>query len=377
MLVLGSGITQLGVLRGLTSEGARVMLAPAEGDLARRSRWFRPPAGRLADLEPAHLASLARTIGAGMVLMPCSDEWTRAVTALPDEVRANWPAAVGSADSVESLLDKSRLAAVLERLAIPHPRTQPVATERELLQFLTGFERGFLKPAESQAFFGRFGVKALLPKDRGELVRMMAECQEAGFRMLLQEYIPGPPDQHFFLDGMVDRTGRLRACFARRRLRMYPPDFGNSTLMVSIPVAEVASAAASLERLLGHLKYRGIFSAEFKQDARDRTAKLLEVNVRPWWFVEFAARCGVNVCALAVMDALGEPVPTISQYRVGKRCVYPYYDLAALRAARAAGRGGMLAGLISWIGAYQPVFRWSDPGPAVGAVIAMLRARWG
>jgi hypothetical protein len=159
--------------------------------------------------------------------------------------------------------------------------------------------------------------------------------------MMLQEYIPGPPTNHYFIDGFIDRGGVVRAIFARRRLRMSPPDFGNSTMQISVPVSDTGDASATLRTLLADIDYRGIFSAEFKRDPRDGAFNLIEVNARPWWYIEFAARCGVNVGEMAVRDALVEPVETISGYAVGRRCVFPYYDLDAVRAERSAGRLGL------------------------------------
>ena len=130
-----------------------------------------------------------------------------------------------------------------------------------------------------------------------------------------------------------------------------------------------------MKSLFADIGYRGIFSAEFKRDLRDGTFNLIEVNARPWWYVEFAARCGVNVCALAVRDALGEPVETISSYAVGRRCVFPYYDLQAIRTELSAGRLGLLGWASSWLGPYQPIFRWSDPLPSVGEVVALIGER--
>ena len=110
---------------------------------------------------------------------------------------------------------------------------------------------------------------------------------------------------------------------------------------------------------------------------RDGAFNLIEVNARPWWYVEFAARCGVNVCELAIRDALSEPVETISKYAVGRRCVFPYYDLQAVRAELSAGRLGLLGWALSWLGPYQPVFRWSDPLPAAGEVAVLIGQRFG
>jgi predicted ATP-grasp superfamily ATP-dependent carboligase len=193
--------------------------------------------------------------------------------------------------------------------------------------------------------------------------------------MMLQEYIPGPPTNHYFIDGFVDRQGSIKALFARQRLRMSPPDFGNSTLMISIPISHTEQATATLASLFSDISYRGIFSAEFKRDERNGVFNLIEVNARPWWYVEFAARCGVDVCAMAVHDALGQPVETVTRYRVGRRCVFPYYDLDAVRAERSAGRLSLGQWARSWIGAYQPVFRWTDPRPALGEIGMLLGIR--
>jgi predicted ATP-grasp superfamily ATP-dependent carboligase len=233
----------------------------------------------------------------------------------------------------------------------------------------------FLKPAHSQQFFARFGVKAFRIRDRLEAKSRLTECMTAGMEMLLQEYIPGAPTDHYFIDGFVDRQGVVRAMFARRRLRMNPPDFGNSTLMISVPMADTGDAGTTLRTLFADIKYRGIFSAEFKRDPRDGLFNLIEVNARPWWYVEFAARCGVNVCTMAVRDALGEQVATVSSYAVGRRCVFPYYDLQAVRAERAAGKLGLVGWASSWIGPYQPVFRWSDPMPALGEIATLTWER--
>jgi hypothetical protein len=76
-----------------------------------------------------------------------------------------------------------------------------------------------------------------------------------------------------------------------------------------------------------------------------------------------------------VLDALGRPVPTITDYAVGRRCVYPSYDVAAAHAEWTAGRLSLWGWARSWIGAYQPVFRWVDPFPSVSQLAQLIRRR--
>jgi predicted ATP-grasp superfamily ATP-dependent carboligase len=376
VLALGTGVTLLGVLRILGRDGARVMALPDVRDFARRSRWFRSGPEALAGVTPASLATVLPALSPGTVLLPCSDAWVRAVARLPAELRERYPASIAPAAALDILVDKTEFGAALERLGLPHPMTRPVRVTADLDQVPDAvLSSSFLKPADSQRFFARFQVKAFQIAGRQEAADRLAACAAEGLAMVLQEYVPGPPTSHYFVDGFVDRTGTVRALFARRRLRMFPPDFGNSTLMRSVPVAEVGDTPATLRALFAAIGYRGIFSAEFKRDARDGRFKVLEINARPWWYVGFAASCGVDVCAMAVLDALGQPVGTVEQYAVGRRCVYPYYDYDAVKAERAAGRLGVSGWLGSWIGATQPVFRWSDPLPAWGEIAGMIRRR--
>jgi D-aspartate ligase len=376
VLILGSGITALGVLRTLSEADADAIALPDVDQVTRRSRWFRAGPSVLSGMKPDALPHALESLPVPTVLMACSDLWVRTVAALPAEIRIRYPASVAPVEALDLLVDKARFGGTLDRLGLPHPATRVMKSAADLdLISDSVLQRSFLKPVHSQQFFARFGVKAFRIADRSSAQDRLRECLGAGFQMMLQEYIPGPPTNHYFIDGFVDREGVVRAIFARRRLRMSPPDFGNSTLMISVPLNETGDASATLRTLFTDIGYRGIFSAEFKRDPRDDVFNLIEVNARPWWYVEFASRCGVNVCALAMRDALGEPIETISDYAVGRRCVFPYYDLQAVRVERSAGRLGLLGWAQSWLGPYQPIFRWSDPLPAVGEIAALIDTR--
>jgi predicted ATP-grasp superfamily ATP-dependent carboligase len=376
VLALGSGVTLLGVLRTLSEVNAEVIALPDVDRAARRSRWYRAAPLALSGMKPDTLAHSLEILPVPTVLMPCTDLWARTVAALPGDIRARYPASVASAETLNLLVDKARFGAALDRLGLPHPTTRPLESVEDLdVVSDATLESSFLKPVHSQQFFARFGVKAFRIADRSSAQNRLAETIRGGFQMTLQEYIPGPPTNHYFIDGFIDRDRVVRALFARRRLRMSPPDFGNSTMQISVHVSETGDASATLRTLLADIDYRGIFSAEFKRDPRDGVFNLIEVNARPWWYVEFAARCGVNVCEMAIRDALGYAVRTVSEYAVGRRCVFPYYDLEAVRMEMSAGRMGLLDWARSWVGPYQPVFRWSDPLPAVGEVAALIGGR--
>lgn len=375
-LALGSGPTLLGVLRSLSETGAQVVALPDVDHITRRSRWYRPADKSFTGLTPESLATRLELLPSGTVLMPCSDIWVRSVAALPEESRRRWPACAAALSALDVLVDKGHFGATLDRLGLPRPSTRAITSTKEVDEISDReLEYSFLKPVDSQQFFARFGVKAFRITDRANAREKLREAVDAGLELVLQEYVPGPPTNHYHIDGFVDRKGVVRALFARQRLRMSPPDFGNDTLMVSVPLSETGDSCSNLDTLFSDIGYRGIFSAEVKRDERDGRFKLIEINARPWWYVEFATRCGVNVCELALRDALGEQVQTISSYAVGRRCVYPYYDREAALTEWSAGRLSLSSWARSWLGAYQPIFRWSDPLPAGAEIGSLLLGR--
>ena len=380
-LVLGGPwITTLSVIRNLGRKGIRQFAVGTGESFVASSRWHRRlPASLESQVTPDALPELLAALSRErMVLFPCSDDWTLAASDLEPALAAQFPAIVASRDTVETLIDKGRFAEILQYLALPHPRTTCIGPSDNLDGLPDEvFQQAFIKPRNSMAFAGRYGVKALGFTTRSEVQKRLTEIWQAGHEVVLQEYIPGPPTRHYMLEGFVDRSGRVLAWCARRRLRMYPEDYGDSSWMVTVPLRDVAAAAETLTRLFSALRYRGVFEAEFKYDERDGAFKLLEVNSRPWSFVGFAARCGVDVCELAYCEAVGLPLTPVTTYDIGRYCVQYAVDGRVCWRLFRAGRLRLWDWVKSWLSASPVVFCLDDPAPALVRIRRALRRRLG
>ena len=370
VLLLGEGLTLLGTVRCFGRAGIPAYVLTGPDPMAGHSRWFRMlPSHSLAHDAYDDLPALLRELPfETAVLVPCSDHWVAAVTRLDEDCRARFPAVCSPAEVIELFIDKGGFARLLESLHIPHPRTyaldQPDSLDRVPDEV---FEAGFLKPRDSMAFVEAFGVKAFDFQGREGAEAFLRRAEDAGQEMLLQEYIPGGADQHYFVDGYVDRHGKLAVRFARRRYRIFPPRFGNSTAVESVPLSEAGEAVEAMELPADQAGLRGIFSAEFKRDARDQRFKLIEVNARPWWYIEFAATCGADVCEPAYRETLGQVLPAQKPYRVGVRLIYPYQDWRAWRELP-PGTTSLRELLAFWAGATQARWRPDDPLPSLFSV---------
>ena len=383
VIILGTGVTALGTLRILGRDGMTPVIADTSDSLLRRSRWYRTPTkgSQSFDRQPLTDWLTALPIDRA-VLLPCSDHHVSDVAALPASLRERFPASVPTSETLARFVDKGHFAALLRATGTPHPFSKSLTDAHDLDDVPDAiFGSAMLKPRDSQSFIRHFHAKALHVSSRRDAVEQLARVRDAGFTVILQEYVPGPATEHYFVDGFIDRHGVVRAVFVRQRLRMYPLDFGNSTAMVSVDLSVAPQAVAAITSLLAGVGYRGIFSAEFKRDPRDAVFKILEVNTRAWWYVDFAARCGVDVCRMAYEDALGKSVETVERYDVGRSLVFPYYDYFACKALRRAGKLSAWGWLRSWTGAMQPVFQLQDPVPGVlaflGTMTGLVRNRIG
>jgi D-aspartate ligase len=366
-LVLGEGVSALGTTRALARSGVETYAVGAAQNFASYSRYYRRhPAAAATDPSEDGLRDFLESLGEGAaVLMPCSDAWLLSVARLPAATRQRFATSLPPAAMVEDFVDKAGFSRLLDTQSVPHPVTRPIESVDDLSdKSFASLGECFLKPRQSQRFASAYGVKAFRARGLGEAQQLWQKAHAEGHEMILQEYIPGPPTHHYFVDGFIDAGGILRAAFARRRVRMHPPEFGNSTSTGSIPFADIATGVQGALGMLPSIGYRGIFSVEFKKDPRDEVFKVLEINARPWWYIGFAAVCGVNMAKMAYDDALGRPVQNVDSYRTGVTCTYLRHDVHAARRMFRAGEISPAAWVWSIARSVWPVFTWSDPRPA-------------
>jgi hypothetical protein len=233
---------------------------------------------------------------------------------------------------------------------------------------------GLLEILSSEATPEITRERAWQPLRVSKVIRL---CSESHLEILLQEFIPGPPTAHHFLDGFMDRHGRIRAVFARRRVRAQYGELSNSSCLVSIDIEPMRDAAENLERFLRDIGYRGMFSAEFKLDPRDGRFKFIEVNTRVWGDMGLALRCGVDVVQMAYKDALGEDVQPVLDYKVGQYWINLHRDRVVARDLIRDRQLTWGAFGRSWMRASFDLLSLSDPGPALWDLGQRLRRRAG
>jgi D-aspartate ligase len=371
VLIFGAHIVGLGVLRTLARRGVECYVVDGASDIIVRSRWYRPAERQLAETKDSrelddYLQSLRLPRA---VLIPCSDGWSLAVAGLPAATRERFPASMPTRGTLEQFVDKDLFSALVDRTAIPHPRSVPLRGPEDL-DHITDAElkNAFLKPTDSQNHRRVFGKKGSFVETHEAAVRLMERGRAEDVSFLLQEWIPGDMAATILIEGFVDRNGQVAGMVPRRRVRVNPPMIGNTVSSVTIPLAEVDGATAALRRLLAEVAYRGAFNVEFKFDVRDGQFKIIELNPRPAWYISSIASAGLDLSWMIYLDAQGLPVEAQSSYQTGRYAMFEFGDAKALMRELRSFRRPEGPVLGPWLRGDHLVFWWRDPLPVLDGV---------
>jgi predicted ATP-grasp superfamily ATP-dependent carboligase len=290
-----------------------------------------------------------------------------------EALRPHFRFTVASAELVEQCVDKTIFAVAAQRVGLPVPRSvviwpgvQADLPELDLEPPL------IVKPLTRRDDWWRplaGSAKAIEVCSYEELGRIWPSLAEAGVDLVVQELVPGGEDRIESYHGYVDPGGEVAAEFTGRKVRTYPPRFGETTACEITDAGDVCELGRECMRLL---RLEGVAKLDFKRGP-DGRLHLLEANPRfTLWHLPGAA-AGVNIPAVVYADLLELPRPRVGPVRPGVRYSVVWKDY---RAARAAGTP--MAGWARWQARCDTRHNLAldDPMPFVGGmVLKRLRSR--
>lgn len=383
-VVLHLGPSALEVCRALGRRGVPVFGLDTRLDIGAYSRYCR---GRLcADPRraPAELCDsligLARELPKRPVLMPLGDDWAVFVSDHRSRLEPHYRFVQSSPSLLASLTDKAETYDLAHRHGLDVPRHLVVAdvSDLERVAAEVGYPC-FLKPArspdwaqpEARAALGQ--TKLVWARDPSSLRAAFERARPFARRHVVQELIPGPDTDNYYVVCYVDAKGAPRARFAHRKLLMRPPGRGVGCLIESVHHDALAALAMDFLLALGHL---GLAGLEFKRDPRDGRLKLLDLN--PRWGIgdSLAAVCGIDIAWLYYLDCLGLDFQVSSRYRSGVKWVQMRSYLRAAWIAHRQRHVGLVRSLLNLRGElHHSVLALDDLRPTAWTLGDMLVGR--
>ena len=295
-LVISCHNTGLGVIRALGSNGIPIIaISYDRNDIGQVSKYCE---ARIAIPHPEkeesgfvnRLLSLAPRYAGGLIF-PCDDESLGAVSRNYAILAKHFVPTYPEWETIRNIFQKHYTYQIAQSIGIPHPRTLLADGERIDLDFI--HEVGFpclVKPTESHNYAKIFGKKLAKVGNLHELERECKKAKAAGFRTMIQEFIPGPDSENINYNSYTIDS-RVVVDFTAKKVRLSPPESGVPCVVRSQDIEEVKPyAAAILERI----KYCGYSCMEFKRDPHDGKYKLLEINGRYNRSIALSLKCGVN-----------------------------------------------------------------------------------
>jgi len=308
-LIVPDSLTALGVVRSLAPHGvactvcACSALGPAQYSRYARAVACPPPSAGRAFIDA--LLDIGRSFRVPPVLFVTDEASLLLAERAREELAARFRLTIPPLRQFEQLVSKAQVYALGTAAGVPIPETWalsggviPSGLHYPLVMKPT---RRLARLAEYQvrSFRTEFGCKGLLVANAGEAVRVNRRARALGFEMLVQEVVPGPVTD-LLTAGVFAGSNGDRAVFTARKLAQVPADFGDGSVVEGVPLPELEPLVS---RLLDHAGFVGLADIEFKRDALDGQLKLLDMNLRPWLWIELASRCGVNLPYLLYCEA--------------------------------------------------------------------------
>jgi predicted ATP-grasp superfamily ATP-dependent carboligase len=274
------------------------------------------------------LDAMYHRLGQDCVLFPTTDTAVLTLARLQNTL-AHHHVVISDPETVECMVMKNQFYRSLESSNVPHPET----FDPETIPFTELTRRVtfpvYVRPVQSLCFFQHFRGKGFVAHTPRELQHYLHVTQRQQVKMLVQEIIDGPTDQGYMLKGYITRRGVLTAFLTIQKL-WQASMFDSASILVTVPRAQVEDFSPAFLAYLQQNRYRGLFGAEFKRDARDGHVKLLEVNARSQGDSAFGLACGADNIYAAYLDAIGHDIPPNTTYHPGVHYIGEFASLITL-----------------------------------------------
>ena len=261
----------------------------------------------------ADVEAIVDATGTEAVAFGCMDEWALAYAeADPDGVRLPY----AGIETVDAVLNKSRLYATCEELGVPYPETHRLGgdggpdsvddADLDAAADALGFPL-VVKPARKREFEEAFGTNVIEAEDESEFRDIVAAAAAEGVEVMAQRRVDVATGEDRSLASYVPPSGvdDALAVVGNAAVR-HPRGFGTSCLVESVADPEIEARALDV---LDDAGYHGISEAEFVYDREREEYLLLDVNTRPWKWISLPVAAGANLpmaAYAAVTDATYE-----------------------------------------------------------------------
>jgi D-aspartate ligase len=311
---------------------------------------------------------LVNALGCRVPLMYGNDDHLQLVHRYRDEFARYFLLLLNEPDVTRGLIEKDLFEPLARERGIPIPRTYawadagPHALGRVAGPVLVK-SKDKLNWEDSpvyQRLLGRAGKARVFESGRQVMADPLA--RQLKDHLTFQEYVRGDDRHLWSFHGFSDQRGALLAWFIGRKIRTYPALTGVSTFLELTHNDTLAALGCDI---VARMRLKGVFKIDLKQDAVDRSFRVLEINARYNLWHHLGSRNGVNLPQVAYDYLVDGARPVRTDYRTAYRWLFLRSDYRAY--CELASRNEITAVRWAWsLLASRKVyhlFSWTDPKP--------------
>lgn len=309
LIVLGSTMTGLAVVRAAHAAGIDVTVVDTAPGIATRSRY--PRVVVLAGAQPpavlARLVELARERPSALIAD--SDTWLRFIVAHRASLDAAFAMLLHPDNTaLETCLDKDTF---LEWCSV-HGFASPAKytlTADAALQPAPVYPL-LVRPKVTRHGQGGDLPKAVEARNDAELQHWLALYRKAEAEPAISQSLLRPSIRQYSIGVARNRVGATRVMMAEKQ-RSFADQCAGGTYVVLARQRDVEAMAV---RLLQALDYFGIAEVEILHDDATGESFVIEVNARPWGQFALSERAGLGLLAFLLRGGAGSPVPRMARW---------------------------------------------------------------
>ena len=379
-IVMGGSVNGLSFVRSLGRRGISTLLLDSEPLVGTYSRLGKtillPPPGKSPDEWMGLLEFLGSRLPGPGVIFATSDVHGVFVSEHAKVLERYFRFLVPTAEATAQIVDKKVQYTIANSLGIPIPQTYFPKDLEEVRSVSSDMTYPcIVKPYKAHEGRGKIGnKKVVVVEEKQSLVSVFESIGDGEPSFMVQEIIRGEDDTLYGYLAFWDSNHQEHAWLTKRKLRQYPPHYGDGSLQETIECQEVAQLS---RRLLQAFNYQGFVGTEFKFDARDGSYRLMEINPRTVSGNQLCISAGVDFPGIGYQYLTGCDlgIDPARPFERGVRYVNEEWDFKAYLALRESGE----LTLGSWLRSLRGVKAnalWAsdDPMPLLVTMYRALRA---
>ena len=334
-------VTGLQVARVFARRGVRVIGVASD----RRHFCCRTNACDLVSVSetdsPALIDTLNRigeTFEDKAVLVPCTDNSVLQISRGRERLQSKYYIGLADHDLIETLADKVRFPEFARENGFSIPVSVELSSVDDIREMPPVRYPAVLKPAfKTPLWLKNTKQKAILVSSQAQLEEVFPQYSQWSEKLVLQEWIPGPIENHFTVEAYFGDNAEPLVTFVSQKLRQWPAETGIGTLSQVCDNPAVRHEAIRLFQAAG---YKGLAYVEMKRDEASGEYAVIEANIgRPTGRSCCAEAAGVDLLYSMYCDRVGLPLPQNRvQENFGLKWVYWKRDLRAAWSALWAGK---------------------------------------